>query len=330
MRKMIKLILVSVVTFSSLLGTGFAKEKDIKKILFIAGNTVHRHGYHEYKAGSMLLAKALNESGLPIEAKVHWYGWPEDESIFEGVDACIIYADRGGDFGVKYEFLDQKVKEGMSIMFMHYGVHPDKEIGEKFYKNWIGGYFDNDYSVNSSWIADISAKSGHPVSKGIHQPVRVYDELYWNLNFEKNCKDCYPLATATPTKKNMIRYGSRKFWNKNASDKLGTEQALIWCRDSKEGARGAGFVGGHYHNNWAVDNYRKLVLNTIAWVARVDIPVNGVESKTVTKKILNENLNRPDFPEELELPQASLYEQKPGTPPELGADGRMLQPKRKK
>ncbi len=36
----------------------FAKET--KNILFIAGNTKHRHGFHEFKAGSMLLADALN------------------------------------------------------------------------------------------------------------------------------------------------------------------------------------------------------------------------------------------------------------------------------
>ena len=103
-----------------------------KKILFIAGDTKHRHGFHEYKAGSILLANALNDSGLKIEAKVHWYGWPKDESVFNAVDACIIYADGGGDFGEKYAFLDKKVNEGMGIMFMHFGVHPTKEVAEKY------------------------------------------------------------------------------------------------------------------------------------------------------------------------------------------------------
>ncbi|MCM8537538.1 MAG: c-type cytochrome [Lentisphaeraceae bacterium] len=329
MRKTIKLILALFVMLSPLGGSIFAKEKDVKKILFIAGNTKHRHGFHEYRAGSILLANALNESGLPVEAKVHWYGWPEDESIFDGVDTCVVYADKGGDFGVKYEFLDKKINEGMSIMFMHYGVHPTKEIGEKYYKKWLGGYYDDDFSVNPSWIADITAKSGHPVGRGIHKPVKVYDELYWNLHFDKDCNDCYQLASATPTRENMIRYGSRKFWNKSAAEKLGQKQALIWCHDSKNGIRGAGFVGGHYHNNWAIDGYRKLVLNTIAWVARVEVPENGVESKAVTKAMLNENLNRPDYPEEIELPSPSLFEQKPGTYPELGPDGRMVQVLRK-
>ena len=296
--------------------------KDPKNILFNAGDTKHRHGFHEYKAGSILLANALNESGLPVRAKVHWYGWPEDESIFEDIDACIIYADGGGEFGKKYAFLDRKVKAGMGIRFMHYGVHPTKEVAEKYYHKWIGGYFDDAFSVNPSWVADIQAKEGHPVSRGVKE-LTAYDEFYWNLNFPTNCQHCYPLATATPTEKNMIRYASSKFWNKLAEEKLDTPQALLWCSDPEKGARGAGFVGGHYHRNWAIDNYRKLILNTIAWVARMDVPEGGVPSQKVTKAMLNKNLNRPDFPEEIDLPTPDLLTQEPGKKPMLGKDGRM-------
>jgi len=304
-----------------------------KKILFIAGNTKHRHGIHEYRAGSMLLANALNASGLPVEATVHWYGWPEDESIFDGIDACVIYADAGGAFGEKYAVLDQKVKAGMGIMFMHYGVHPTKDVGETYYNQWIGGYYDDAFSVNPSWIADMAIKNGHPVSRGLEKPFTVFDELYWNLHFDHDCPHCYSLATATPTTNNMVRYGSSKFWNKDAADKLGTEQALLWCRDpgnsDKAGARGAGFVGGHYHKNWAIDPYRKLILNTITWLARVDVPSGGVESKPVTKAMLNQNLNRPDFPEQVELPTKALLEQAPGKAPVLGPDGRVA-PRKKR
>ena len=165
--------------------------------MFIAGNTKHRHGFHEYKAGCILLADSLNTSGLPIEAKVYWYGWPEDESIFDGVDACIIYADGGGEFGEKYEFLHQKVKAGMGIMFMHYGVHPTKEVGEKYYNQWIGGFYDDEFSVNPSWVAEMTPKAGHPVSRGLSNPVRAYDEFYYNLSFDKSCNHCYPCLLYT-------------------------------------------------------------------------------------------------------------------------------------
>ena len=127
----------------------------------------------------------------------------------------------------------------------------------------------------------------------------------------------------------MIRYGSSKFWNRQAEEQLGTAQALLWCKDPKKGARGAGFVGGHYHRNWAIDDYRTLILNTIAWVTRVEVPANGVPSQPITLEKLNINLNRPDNPEIVELPTEDLLTQEPATLPLLGPDGRMA-PRKKK
>jgi putative heme-binding domain-containing protein len=300
-----------------------------KRILFIAGSTTHRHGIHEYKAGSLLLAKALNESGLPVVAKVHWFNWPEEQSCLEGVDTIIVYADAGGNYGDKYAVLDEKYKQGTALMFMHYGVHPTVEVGEKYYNKWMGGYFADAFSVNPSWIADMVPKDGHPVARGLSGSIKAFDEFYWNLSFDKSCKDCYPLVTATPTPENMVTYGSSKFWNKDAADKLGTAQSLIWCRDPENAPRGAGFVGGHFHRNWAIDDYRKLILNTIAWVSKVEVPKSGIISESITQEILNQNLNRPEWPEQVELPTPDLLTQPGGKVPELGPDGRAVQ-KRKK
>jgi len=48
-----------------------------KKIVFVAGGPSHGYGDHEHLGGCMLLAKALNESGLPVEAVVtRDNGWP--------------------------------------------------------------------------------------------------------------------------------------------------------------------------------------------------------------------------------------------------------------
>ena len=90
----------------------------------------------------------------------------------------------------------------------------------------------------------MTPKAGHPVSRGLSKPFRAYDEFYYNLNFDKSCNHCYPLTTAIPTKQNMIRYGSSKFWNRQAEEKLGTPQALIWCKDPPEGARGLDLWAG--------------------------------------------------------------------------------------
>ena len=53
-----------------------ANKDKAKKIVFIAGSRSHSSGEHEFRAGCMLLAKALNEqSGLNIEAVVVGRDW---------------------------------------------------------------------------------------------------------------------------------------------------------------------------------------------------------------------------------------------------------------
>ena len=54
--------------------------------------------------------------------------------------------------------------------------------------------------------------------------------------------------------------------------------------------RGAGFTGGHHHRNWAIDGYRTLVMNTIAWAAGSKFPGRRPTYK-VTEDELNEQLD---------------------------------------
>lgn len=64
----------------------------------------------------------------------------------------------------------------------------------------------------------------------------------------------------------------------------------MWSIERADGGRGFGFTGGHFHDNWANDNFRKVVLNDFLWSAHVEVPVNGVESK-VSAEELEANLD---------------------------------------
>jgi len=308
---MLKIVLLFTI---SLLNVSFSANE--KNILFLAGKPSHGSGDHEFRAGCMLLADKLNQSGLPLKAKVHSYGWPEDESIFNDVDACIIYADAGGRFGENYAFLDQKVKEGMGIMFMHYGVHPSKEIGEKYFMPWIGGFMETGFSVNPHWIAELKPVPGEEISKGIPH-FKAFDEFYYNMRFPTKEQDpaSKPLVMATPKPEVMIRYIN--LWNQNGVDGFNKPQALMWGREPETGGRGVGFVGGHYHKNWAIDAFRQLVMNAIVWCARMDIPDGGVPAGTVTLEELNANLDHKKKMNHIDLPTEDLLSQKPMALPDL-------------
>src|SRR5688572_12475571 len=72
-----------------------------KRIVILAGRPSHGPGFHEFRAGSMLLQKAL--TGFPgVKVEVYTMGWPtkvvdgktvDDNAPLESADAILIYAD---------------------------------------------------------------------------------------------------------------------------------------------------------------------------------------------------------------------------------------------
>ena len=260
-----------------------------KKILFLAGARSHASGEHEFNAGCTLLAKALNEqSGLDVEASVI-QGWPEDETAFDDVAAIIIYSDATKVVGKDWEKADQLVKAGVGIMFMHYAVHPNIEMGEKYFRPWIGAAMETGYSVNPHWVADLRAMPKHPISNGVPDIVPAYDEFYYNMRFQKDRGKVQDLITAMPSKQRIKRIIN--LWNEYGSESIGKDQTLMWGKEREDGGRGVGFTGGHYHRNWGSDGFRQLVLNAIVWVTGMEVPADGVKSNPLTEDDLNANLD---------------------------------------
>jgi hypothetical protein len=64
----------------------------------------------------------------------------------------------------------------------------------------------------------------------------------------------------------------------------------MWVYERPNGARGFGFTGGHFHDNWGQDDFRRVVLNSIVWMAKGTIPAGGIQT-TVSKEDLDQNLD---------------------------------------
>src|SRR5262245_55967240 len=137
--------LIAVVAVALLCGTAAApssakapegRQEKKKKIVFVAGGPSHGYGDHEHLGGCMLLAKCLNESGLPVEAVVTKdNGWPKDAAVFEGADAIVMYSDGGGGHMVNKNLgqVDALAKKGAGVGAIHYAVETVKgDPGTKF------------------------------------------------------------------------------------------------------------------------------------------------------------------------------------------------------
>lgn len=251
-----------------------------KKILLLAGSASHGRGEHEFNAGCDLLKKCLD--GVPgIKTEVHRNGWPKDESAFEGVAAVFIYSDGGGGHPwnrpERLQKIDALAKKGVGIGAGHYAVEiPKGEAGEKFL-DWMGGYFETHWSVNPHWDADFKQLPSHPVAKGV-QPFKINDEWYYHMRFRPQMKGVTPILTAMPPKETLKRQDGPHSGNPEvrAAVERGEAQHVMWVIEREDGGRGFGFTGGHFHRNWGDDNFRKVVLNALLWIAKAEVPEQGV------------------------------------------------------
>jgi type 1 glutamine amidotransferase len=266
---------------------------DAKKIVLLAGRPSHGPGDHEFNAGCLLMQKCLaNVPGVDVE--VYSMGWPKDESVLNSADAILIYADGGNGHpaiqGERMQLLDRLSKKGVGIGCAHYGVEVPKGDPGSALHRWIGGHYEHQYSVNPMWEPDFSDFPDHPVTRGV-KPFQILDEWYFNMRWRKDMDGITPILSAKPS--DDVREGPY-VWPKGPYPHImkdkGRTEVMMWVRERPDGGRGFGFTGGHRHVNWGNDNFRKVVLNALLWIAKVEVPPQGVVS-FVSEDDLKQNLD---------------------------------------
>lgn len=275
-----------------------AAEAAKKKIVFIAGNPSHGKGEHEHRAGCMLLADQLNKSGLAVEATVTTNGWPKDNSIFDGAAAIVMYADGGGGHPAMKQLdeLKKLAKAGVGIGAIHYAVEIPKGNPGDTFLDLVGGYFESDYSVNPHWNASFKLPK-HPITKGIHD-YSMTDEWYYHMRFRKGMEGVTPILTDLPPPESLSRPDGAHEGNPDVRAAVlerKEPQHMMWAyeRPEKFGeGRSFGFTGGHFHKNWKNDDQRRVVLNAIVWISGLEVPKDGVPSKTPTDEEMQANLDK--------------------------------------
>ncbi|MCS5628692.1 MAG: NPCBM/NEW2 domain-containing protein, partial [Planctomycetes bacterium] len=276
---------LALVFVSSLASPAFVAAAD-KTVVFVAGRDSHGFGSHEHGGGCRYLAATL-EKGLPgIKTKVHAGGWPKDTSIFDGASAVVLYMDGGGRHPVNrhLEEVDKLMKKGIGLACIHYAVEVPKGKSGNYFLEWIGGYFETHWSVNPHWVADFKKLPTHPITSGV-KPFKINDEWYFHMRFRDKLEGVTPILSAVAPEGTMRRRNGAHSGNPavRASVAKGDLQHVAWARERPDGGRGFGFTGGHVHWNWGDENFRKLVLNAIAWVAKADVPAGGVSSSKPSK-----------------------------------------------
>jgi type 1 glutamine amidotransferase len=283
-----------------LFNSAIAVEKT--KIILIAGKDSHGDGAHEFRAGCNLLQKKLLAvMGDKLNVIVIEDDWPADTKVFEGAAATIIYSDglkrhplaKGKD---RHEFIDSLTSKGMGIAFMHFACDvPPGKIGD-YFRKWIGGHYETRWSTNPHWVCDSIYNSEHPITRGCNN-FSLKDEWYFNMRFNKPESHKFVLKGKPSDDARSGKTSHPRGPYKHIVANSGRAETLLWTQERKDGGRGYGFTGGHFHKNWENDDYRKLILNAILWTAKLEVPAKGVETTTPTaeemhfktKKYMKEN-----------------------------------------
>ena len=266
-----------------------------KKLIIIAGKPSHAPLIHEFRAGSLLLQKCLSGvKGLSVE--VHTNSWVADDKVLETADAVFIYSDGGPAhpvvFDNHFDLLEKQIKRGMGFGCAHYALEiPPGQGGEKV-KPWFAGEFEHQFSVDPVWEPKFKDRPRHPIANGV-KPFSVRDEWYFNRRFSDEDLAITPVVTSRPPD---ARQATKPAASPDGSvqGERGRDELMLWTVDRPDGGRGFGITVGHSHLNWGNDDQRKLVLNALLWITKLDVPANGVSSK-VTPEDLTLNLDdKPD------------------------------------
>ena len=283
---------------------GESRQAD-RQLVLIAGRPSHPAGMHEFRAGSLLLEKALAE--VPgVSVRVFTNGWPtkvvdgqtvDDNAALDTADAVLIYADGGaGHPAVQRDHpavIDRLAARGAGLGFAHYGVEVPAGAPGAAMSRWIGGYYESRFSVNPMWAPSFAAFPTHPVTRGV-RPFSTHDEWYFNMRWtdEAAAKSrIVPILTDKPS--DEVRKGpyvSPPGPYPHIVADSGKTETMMWVYERPDGGRSFGFTGGHTHKNWGEVNQRRVMLNALLWIAKADVPAGGVVDR-ITEADLTQNLD---------------------------------------
>lgn len=289
------------IAFMAVARVGWAAEE--RKLVLIAGRPSHPPLMHEFRAGCLLLQKCLQDVPT-LTVEVHDNGWVKDEATLADADAIVVYADGGGGHpvlqGDRLQTIGELIQKGVGFGCMHYGVEvPPGEANEEF-KAWIGGHYEHMYSCNPIWEPTFDDLPEHAVTRGV-KPFTIKDEWYFNMRFlggiagnepsKQEGTSFTPILVAKPS--DDVRDGPYVYPRgpyEHIISSKGRPEAMMWVVERPDGGRGFGFTGGHFHLNWGDQNFRTVVLNTLCWVTKHEVPENGVPSE-VDEEALRQNLD---------------------------------------
>jgi type 1 glutamine amidotransferase len=233
-----------------------------KRRLLLLGQKPDSHpaSTHEYMAGVKLIATLLERSPniqtIVVQADSPWKDGPE---LLDGADGVVVFLTEGARWVTedadRLKAFQRLAKRGGGLSTLHWGMGSREAAPVGDFTSLFGachGGPDRKYKVVTETIAPAGP---HPIVSGI-AAVRVRDEFYYALK-----RPAAEQARVIPLIHVPID---------------GTDEMVAWGAERTDGGRSFGFSGLHYHENWKLPEYRRLVLQGVLWTVGRSIPEQGL------------------------------------------------------
>jgi type 1 glutamine amidotransferase len=243
-----------------------------KKIVLIGMERDHGPGEHEYMKGLEILAHCLKQNPGTVVTVIKVdgtkAGWPAEATAtsLDGANAIVCFLRAGGGYFLvdkeRRTKLHELMKNGTGFVALHWAVEGPKALGHP-YMDILGGYYEPGFSKNPHNLAKVVPNNAaHPIARGWSE-FEAYDEFYFNIRL---LPEAHTVVTATLKDRDGTQY---------------KDQTIGWVYERKNSkgplgpGRSFGFTGGHYHVNFGIPEFRRLITNGILWTADIEVPQNG-------------------------------------------------------
>ncbi len=243
-----------------LLSTSFAGAGEKKKRLLLLGQSPdgHPRGTHEYLPGVRLLAKLLSETS-PLDVQVVNVdgAWEEGPRLLKEADGAVLFVSEGAKWASddprRLQALGELASRGGGFTALHWGMGTRDAKNIAAFLKLFGGCHggpDRKYKV----VEAGAQVQEHPIASGLKN-FRLKEEWYYRLKFV-DAKDALKPVLRVPIEGNL--------------------ETVCWAWRRTDGGRSFGFSGLHFHENWRLPQYQRLLAQGVLWTMKQPIPKGGI------------------------------------------------------
>lgn len=227
-----------------------------KRIVLIPTALDHAWATHMYRRGCELLAACLNNHD-GVEAIVSPEDdWPSDPALLEKADAVAFYSRPAADLLLAPERREQALRlmdRGVGLCAVHWATGTSDDRYGPEYLRLLGGWFSTAHAglkVDKRPLRQVART--HPICRG-WSPYELRDEFYLNLKFAEATQPVLQVEVD------------------------GVDQTVAWTMERPDGGRSFGTTLAHFHDNFAIEAFRRAIVNGLMWAAGAAVPAEGAD-----------------------------------------------------